>query len=182
MALKSTIRKATLHISDMDRHYYQEHQLTIAQHPSETDERLMVRVLAFALHADEHLEFGKGIGAEGEPALYRQDLSGTLMLIIEIGLPDERRIRQACGRADQVVVITYGRHCTVDLWWRQNKSELSQRKNLTVIQLPAEATQAMAALADRTMHLSCNIEDEQISLMNETVTVIIEPVFLLRKD
>ena len=104
MALKATVHKAHLQIADMDRHYYQDHSLTLAQHPSETDDRLMVRLLAFALNADEHLQFGKGLSDEEEPDAWIADLTGNLDLWIELGQPDEKRIRKACSRAKQVVV------------------------------------------------------------------------------
>src|SRR4051812_23966911 len=107
MAQSSTTYKAELAISDMDRHYYGTHALTIARHPSETEERLMVRLLAFALFADERLQFGKG-SAEDEPDLWRKDLTGDILEWIDLGQPDEQRIRKACGRARQVIVINYG--------------------------------------------------------------------------
>jgi uncharacterized protein YaeQ len=105
MAPKATIVKAELQVTDMDRHYYALHNLTLAQHPSETVERLMVRLLAFALHADERLEFGRGLSDEDEPALWRRDYTGDIEQWIEVGQPDESRIRKACGRAQQVVVV-----------------------------------------------------------------------------
>ena len=88
MAIKSTIFKIDLQITDLDRNYYQTHALTIARHPSETDERMIVRVIAFALHAHASLEFGKGLSAEDEPDLWRRDLTGTIEQWIEVGLPD----------------------------------------------------------------------------------------------
>ena len=180
MALNSTMYKAELTISDMDRHYYHEHHLNLAKHPSETDERLMVRILAFALFADEALLFGKGIGGEDEPALWRKDMTGEIELWIEVGLPDERRIRKGCGKSKHVVVIMYGRNNAAELWWEQNRKELSTRENLSVIQLASEATEALAGLTDRTMKLSCTTEAGQVMMMNETVTVAIEPIFLQR--
>src|SRR5512147_3279852 len=104
MALKSTIFKAELQISDMDRNYYGSHSLTIARHPSETDERMMVRLLAFALHANEGLAFGRGLSTDDEPDLWQRDLTGAIRLWIDVGLPDEKLLRRACGRADEVVV------------------------------------------------------------------------------
>ena len=105
MASNATIYKAALRIADLDRQYFQDHTLTLARHPSETEERLMVRMLAFALHADEALSFGRGIGTEDEPALWQRDATGTIDLWIEIGQPDEKTLRQACGRAKQVIEI-----------------------------------------------------------------------------
>ena len=108
MALKATIFKAAVQIADTDRNYYQTHALTLARHPSETDERMMVRLLAFALHAHESLLFGKGLSADDEPDLCRKDLTGAIQLWIDVGQPDEKRLRKACGRASQVVVYSYG--------------------------------------------------------------------------
>ena len=108
MASNATIFKATMQISDMDRHYYEDHALTLARHPSETDERMMVRLLAFALHAHENLSFGRGLSSEEEPALWQKDLTGAIDLWIEVGQPDEKTIRQACGRAKQVCIYIYG--------------------------------------------------------------------------
>ena len=99
MALSATICKADLNIVDMDRHYYQQHSLTVAQHPSENDERLMIRLLAFALHADEFLSFTKGLSTDDEPDLWQKSLSGEIELWIELGLPSEKRLKKACGRA-----------------------------------------------------------------------------------
>jgi hypothetical protein len=108
MALKSTIFRATLNVSDLDRGYFAEHALTLARHPSETDERMMVRILAFALHGDERLQFGRGISTDDEPALWLKDDSGQIVRWIEVGLPDERLLRRACGKADEVIVLAYG--------------------------------------------------------------------------
>src|SRR5258705_10302215 len=108
MALKSTIFKAELSVADIDRGYYRDHVLTIARHPSETDERMMVRLLAFALHADERLAFGRGLSTEDEPDLWQRDLTGSIEKWIDVGLPDEREVRKACGRARAVYVLAYG--------------------------------------------------------------------------
>ena len=120
MALKASICKAQVQIADMDRGYYADHALTLAQHPSETDERLMLRLIAFALNADPALEFGKGISDEDEPALWKKDATGEIDTWIEIGQPDARRLRKASGRARQVLVYSYGR--ATEVWWRDRKS------------------------------------------------------------
>ncbi len=108
MALKATICKAELHIADMERGYYKDHALTIARHPSETEERMMVRILAFALNADDALGFGAGLSTDDEPDLWRKDLTGNIETWIDVGLPGEKRMRKACGRAEAVVVYSYG--------------------------------------------------------------------------
>jgi uncharacterized protein YaeQ len=174
MALNATTYKAELAISDMDRHYYATHALTLARHPSETEERLMVRLLAFALHADERLQFGKGISSDDEPDLWRKDLTGEILEWIELGNPDEPRIRKACGRARQVVVLNYnGRGA--DIWWEKNQASLARAKNLTVIDIPAPAVAALAALAERTMRLQCMIQDRQVQVFGVDVAVTIDP-------
>jgi uncharacterized protein YaeQ len=169
MALKATIFKANLQIANMDRHYYREHALTIARHPSETDERMMVRLLAFACQASETLAFSKGLSDVDEPDLWQKDLTGAIELWIEIGQPDEKRMLKACGRAAQVVVYCYGN--TSSIWWAQVKGKVERAKNLTVLALPAPTAQALAQLAQRSMQLQCSIEDGQIWLRSNEAAV-----------
>lgn len=173
MAIKATVFKANLQIADMERHYYQDHALTMAQHPSETDERLLVRLLAFALHADEYLEFAQGMTDDEEADLWRRDLTGAIELWIDVGIPDERLIRKACGRANQVIVYCYGGR-TAEMWFTQNKSQFERQKNLTVINLPVESTAALAGLAQRTMTLQCTIQDGQLWLSDGNASVQVE--------
>lgn len=172
MALKATVVKAELQISDMDRHYYATHALTLAQHPSETDERLMVRVLAFALHADERLEFGRGLSSEDEPDLWRRDYTGDIELWIDLGQPDESRIRRACGRARQVVVVTYSGN-GADIWWQKHAATLSRLDNLTVLDIPHRTVEALGTLVQRGMRLNCLIQDGEVQLMGETGDVTV---------
>lgn len=164
MALPSTVFKAHLQVADMDRHYYADHQLTIARHPSETDERMMVRVLAFALHASDTLAFGRGLSSENEPDLQETDLTGAIHHWIDVGLPDEKAIRKASGRADHVHVYAYGR--AADVWWEGNRKGLQRLDTLTVIQLAPDTTRALAGMAERAMQLQCNIQDGDIWLAN----------------
>ena len=175
MSLKATVYKLELQISDMDRHYYQTHKLTLAQHPSETEQRMMVRALAFALHADEALSFARGLSSEDEPDLWRRDLTGEIELWIDVGQPDETRIRRACGRARKVVIYTYSGH-GAEIWWDKNGVSLARNKNLEVINLPGPACQLLAAMAGRSMSLQCLIQEGQVQLMDATTTVEIEPV------
>jgi len=163
MALKATIFKADLQIADMDRGYYHDHALTIARHPSETDERMMVRLLAYALHASEALAFGKGLSTEDEPDLWQRDLTGAIELWIDVGQPDERRIRRACGRARRVVVYAYGGR-GADVWWDQVGGKLERNRNLSVMLVPAAASRTLAQLAQRSMQLHCTIQDQQVWL------------------
>ena len=162
MALKSTIFKAALQVADMDRNYYADHSLTIARHPSETDERMMLRVLAFALHADAALAFGKGISTDDEPDLWRRDLTGAIELWIDVGVPDEKLLRRACGRASEVVVYTYGRGAA--LWWGRSQTALERMPNLRVLGVPVATSLELAKLAQRTMLLQCTIQDGHVWL------------------
>jgi len=181
MALKSTIFKVELQVSDLDRHYYATHALTLARHPSETDERMMVRLLAFALFAHERLEFGRGLSTADEPALWQKDLTGAIELWIEVGLPDERVVRRACGRAHRVVVLCYGGH-GADLWWAQHRDGLERLDTLTVLSLPAATSLALAALAGRGMNLQCTLQDGQAWLTDGSQSVHVAPVRLKESD
>ncbi|NTV10829.1 MAG: YaeQ family protein [Zoogloea sp.] len=163
MALKSTIFKATVQVSDMDRHYYAEHLLTLARHPSETDERMMVRLVAFILNADPALEFGKGLSSDEEPDLWRKDLTGAIEQWIEVGLPDERRLKKACGRAGEVLVYAYGGK-SAEVWWNNNATALRKLSALKVFTLPPETTEALAALAERGMQLQASLQDGELWL------------------
>ena len=173
MAPNATIFKALLHIADVDRHYYDDHTVTLARHPSETDERMMVRLLAFAFHAHETLLFGRGLSAEAEPALWQKDLTGLIELWIEVGLPDEKALRQACGRAQQVCVYSYGGRAA-DQWWKENVAALERLKNLTVMNLSPEGSRALAGLAQRNIELHCTIQDGQLLIGDGTNAVQVE--------
>ncbi len=177
MAIKATIFKANLQIADMERHYYQDHALTLARHPSETDERMMVRLLAFALHAHEYLEFGQGMTNDEEADLWQKDLTGRIELWIDVGIPDEKLIRKACGRADQVVVYCYGGR-VAEMWFTQNSAQFERQKNLTIINLPVESTRELAKLAQRKMDLQCTIQDGQVWLSDGVASVQVERVML----
>ncbi|MGV8941351.1 MAG: YaeQ family protein [Lysobacter sp.] len=174
MAVKATVVKAELQISDMDRHYYATHALTLAQHPSETDARLMVRVLAFALYADERLEFGRGLSNEDEADLWKRDYTGEIELWIDLGHPDESRIKKACGRAQQVVVVNYGGRAS-DIWWDKIGNSLSRLKNLTVIDVPPDAVDALPAIGERGMRLNVLIQDGELQLMGDRGSTAFRP-------
>lgn len=176
MALKSTVHRATLQVSDLDRHYYATHALTLAQHPSETDTRLMVRLLAFGLFADERLEFGRGISSEGEPDLWQRSLTGEIEHWIELGQPDEADVRRACGRSRRVTVVGYsGRG--FGPWWEKNAAALARCQNLGVVELPGAAAEQLAALLARGMDLQCLIEEGEVQLMGEGGSVAVTPVW-----
>lgn len=175
MALKATIYKADLQIADMDRNYYADHSLTLARHPSETDERMMVRLLAFVLYARDGLTFGKGLCVDDEPDLWQKDLTGAIQLWIDVGLPDEKWLRKACNRADEVVLVNYNGRAS-EVWWDQNKNALARMDKLTVLRIGPEDCDALSALANRTMRLQCTVQDGQVMITDGTHTTHIEPV------
>jgi uncharacterized protein YaeQ len=156
----------------MDRNYYETHALTLARHPSETDERMMVRLLAFAIHAHEHLTFTKGLFDVDEPDLWQKDLTGAIQLWIDVGQPDDKKIMKGAGRSERVVVYSYS--ATSHIWWKQLANKVDRAKNLDVINLPSEATEALGKMAQRTMQLQCTIQDSQIWLTDGVETVLIE--------
>jgi len=169
MALKSTIYKAELQVADMDRHYYADHPLTIACHPSETAERMMVRVLAFALNAHELLAFGKGLSDVEEPDLWRRDLTGAVEQWIEVGQPDDRTILKACGKADAMVVYAYG--TSTPQWWKATGPKVERAKNLRVYALDPEAVRALGKLAARNMRLQCTLQEGDIWMRDDADSV-----------
>lgn len=175
MALTAKIFKANIQIADMDRHYYNDHLLTIAQHPSETDERMMVRLLAFALNADERLTFAEGITDTNQADVWIKDYNEQVTLWIMVGLPDEKLIRKAVSKAEQVIIYSYGGR-VADMWF--NKLKLADYKNLKVFNLTSQDTQALAALANRGMKLNFTIQDGEILLANETSNFNVTPQVL----
>jgi uncharacterized protein YaeQ len=179
MALKATIFKVQLQVADMDRNYYADHALTIARHPSETDERMMVRLLAFAMHADKALTIAKGLSADDEPDLWQRDLTDAIEVWIDVGQPDEKRIRRACGRAARVYVYSYSGH-GADIWWSQIGARLERIRNLGVVNLPAGTGPALAKLAGRNMQLQCTIQDGHVWVGGSNDAVQVEPQVLKR--
>ena len=175
MALKSTIYKIDLNIADMDRQYYAQHSLTVAKHPSETDERVMVRLIAFTLFANDMLTFGKGLSDDEEPDLRQKDLTGAIELWIDVGLPTEKDIRKAIGRAKQVAVVLYGGR-VADMWWEQNSKALTKLNHLTVINLPE--TNELANIAERGFEISCTIQDGHILVSHEGGSFEVTPLIL----
>lgn len=174
MAQKSTIYKVELSVSDMDRHYYETHKLTVARHPSETDERLMVRLLAFALNANESLELTKGLSTDDEPDIWQKSLSGELELWVALGQPSEKVVRQSCGKAAKVVIYCYGGR-TAEIWWDKIKSSTTRFDNLRVVNISEQATTDLARLASRSMKLQVNIQDGEVMVSLDDQIVYVTP-------
>jgi uncharacterized protein YaeQ len=167
MALRSTVYKAALQRADIDRGRYDDHALTLALHPSETEERLMVRLLAYALNApaddaEGALQFARGLSDTDEPDLWRHDLGGRLVDWIEVGQPDERRLAKACGRADRVTIYCYA--ASAPIWWSGVAPKASRLANLEVWRLDAAQSKALAELAARSMQLQVTVHDGVVSV------------------
>ena len=176
MALTATIRKAELQISDMDRGYYATHNLTLAQHPSETDERLMVRLLAFALNAGDRLEFGRGLSTDDEPDLWEHDYTGDIAQWIDLGHPDESRIRKACNRSGRVQVINYGGNAS-DIWWQKQSKHLLRFNNLSILDLPSAFVELWSTQIQRAMRWSVLIQDGEVQLINDQMQLDVIPTW-----
>ncbi len=176
MALKATIYKANLQIADIDHSYYADHAMTVARHPSETDERMMVRLLAFAICAHvnggEGLELAKDLWEAGEPALWQRDLTGAIVQWIEVGQPDDKRILKACGKAKQVTVITF--HHASEVWFKPLEGKIVRAQNLRVMQLPAEQSKALAELAARSMQLQFTMQEGGVIASSNDKSVSLE--------
>jgi uncharacterized protein YaeQ len=178
MAIKATIFKATLQIADMDRNVYADHAVTIARHPSETDERMMMRLLALALHVPANtdhgtLEFAKGLWDPDEPDLWHKDLTGQLVHWVEVGQPDDKRLMKACGRAARVTVIAFSG--SAPIWWSGVKNKLTRARNLQAWSIDSAQSQALAELAQRTMQLQVTVQDGAVWVGDGARTVEITP-------
>ncbi|SIQ30436.1 YaeQ family protein [Pseudacidovorax sp. RU35E] len=182
MALKSTIFKANLAVADIDHGYYADHALTLARHPSETDERMMIRLAALALQAhqlqamcggDGQLAFGAGLSDPDEPDVWLRDFTGRTRLWIEVGQPEDKPVSKACGKADQVVVYAFA--SSAEVWWRGIETKLTRPQNLQVWRIPAAASQQLSALAQRSMQLQATVQEGVLMLGDGERSVDIEP-------
>ena len=183
MALKSTIFKANVAIADIDHAYYADHQLTLARHPSETDERMMIRLVALALNAhrlqtecggDGVLAFGAGLSNPEDPDVSLRDFTGQTRLWIEVGQPEDKPLAKACGKSDQVSVYCF--HHAAEVWWRGIETKLTRLQNLSVYRVPTVASLALAALAQRSMQLQATIQEGTLMLGDGSRSVDIEPL------
>lgn len=181
MALKSTIFKLDLNVADLDRQFYADFPLTLARHPSETDERMMLRVLAFALHASETLEFGRGISTDDEPDLWQKDLTGCIETWIELGTPDPDRLRKACSRSRRVILYAYGDRAA-PVWWQKHGPSLARFRHLEVWQIPDSSARALAAMARSGLALQCTLSGGEVWLTGAGEAVTVQPQLLKESD
>lgn len=181
MALGAVVYKAQLSISNLDRGWYGQPVLTIARHPSETEKRLMLRMLAWCVRAGDRLEFGRGLSSEGEPALWEIDDTGAIVDWVELGAPDVRTVRKAAGKSERVLVLAYDADRTGP-WWKSVKGELSKIDKLSVIFIPDAEAEALAAMASRSMKLAVTIQDGVIWVNSDSADVQINPEWLKRES
>ena len=177
MALKSTVYKFDLNVADLDRQVYGDFPLTLARHPSETEARMMLRLLAFALNAAEDLEFGRGISTDDEPDLWRKSLTGEVELWIDLGTPDPERLRKACGRSAEVVLYCYGNRAT-PVWWDKHGDGLKRFEHLRIWQIDDAGGDALAALASAGNAIQCTIEGGEAWVSAGDSSVHVVPVRL----
>ena len=173
MAANATIHKANVNIANMDTHYYAEHSLILAQHPSENDLRLMIRLLAFIFNAKEDLTFCKGIAQDDEPDLWQKNLSGDIELWIDLGQLDEKRIKKACNRSKKVIIYVY-QEGMATTWFKQNKKLLHRFKNLNIIFLNIDGD--IEELCERSMSIQANISDNELNFLNEEKSVLVTEI------
>ncbi|MDM0115291.1 YaeQ family protein [Variovorax sp. J22R133] len=183
MALKSTIFKANLAVADIDNGYYADHQLTLARHPSETDERMMIRLVALALNAhklqsvcdgDGTLSFGAGLSNPDDPDAYLRDFTGRTRVWIEVGQPEEKPLIKACGKADEVLLYCFNH--AAEIWWRGIETKLTRADNLHVFRIPTASSQSLAELAQRSMQLQATIQEGALMLGDGDRSIDIEPI------
>tara|TARA_R110002072_G_scaffold105615_5_gene230941 strand:- start:89 stop:625 length:537 start_codon:yes stop_codon:yes gene_type:complete len=167
MALSSTIFKVQLDLSDLNKNHYNSYKLTLARHPSENDQRMMLRLLAFALFADEQLSFTKGISTVEEPDLWIKNYSGEIELWIDLGLPDEKRIRQAHSSAKKVVIFAYGDR-SLATWRQQLDASIKRFPSLKIFHIADDDLKQLASLADKNMQLHCSIQDDEVFIGNDS--------------
>ncbi len=182
MALKSTIFKADLQLADIDHGCYTDLQLTLARHPTETDERMMLRLAALALNAhqvhdlcggDGRIGFGAGLSSPDEPDVQLLDFTGRTRLWVEVGQPDDKPLAKACSKADAVIVYAYGP--AAEVWWRAIEGKLTRLDRLQVWRIAAADAQALAALAERSMQLQATVQEGQLTLSAAAGSVTLEP-------
>ena len=183
MALKSTIFKVNLQIADIDNSYYADHALTLARHPSETDERMMLRLVALAFQAhqlnsgcggDGTLAFGAGLSDPDEPDVSLVDFTGRMRLWLEVGQPEDKPLLKACGKADEVMLYCFS--SSADIWWKGMENKLSRPKNLHIFRIPAVSSQALIPLAQRSMQLQATVQEGVLMLGDNIRTVDVEPI------
>ncbi len=173
MAIKSTIYKATLQIADIDHSYYADHALTLARHPSETDERMMIRLVALAFEAhklntelagDGNWSFGAGLSDPNEPDVLLRDYTNAIRSWIEVGQPEEKPLSKAASKADAVSVYAFAH--SAPIWWKGIQNKLTRSPKLSVYCIESATSKALEAMAERSMLLQATLQEGALTLSN----------------
>ncbi|MCB8887706.1 YaeQ family protein [Vreelandella malpeensis] len=164
MALSATPYKVDVNLTDLDRNVYETLRFTVARHPSETEERLCARLLAFVLWYSEALAFGRGLSDVDEPALWEKSLDGRVLHWIEVGLPDADRLTWCSRRAERVSLLAYGR---TDIWEAKVLPAVASLKNLHVASLPQAALETVAQDLPRAIEWAIMISDGALFVTDE---------------
>jgi uncharacterized protein YaeQ len=182
MAIKSVIYKVNIGIADIDHGYYADHVLTIAKHPSETDERMMIRLFAFAMQAhqldtmcngDAVIAFGPGLSDAGEPDVYIKDFTDQFQVWIEVGQPDDRAIIKACNKSEKAFVYAY-QHAS-HVWFKGIETKLTRLSNLEIYYIDYELSAQLESMAKRTMQLQATIQEGQVMFSDGDRSIDITP-------
>ena len=163
MALNATMYRFNINLSDLNRSYYDDFAVSVALHPSETIERMAIRLVAYCLHYSSELQFTKGLSTDNEPDIWEKTYSGDILTWIELGLPDSKRLKKACSLSEKAIVYAYGSQA-LDQWWQQTHAERTRLGNLTIMRLDSDAISRFSELIERGMSLSCMIQDDVVNL------------------
>lgn len=159
MALKPTIYKFRISLSDTNRDLYDSTQLTVAQHPSETVERMMARIMAYCVKWQPNLALTKGLSTTDEPDLWVKSLDDQIELWVDIGEPSLDRVKKACRLAKQVDIFSF--NSKSDVWWEQTKNKAHQY-SASFYRFDSQAIEALAQVVARTMDLSVMITGDSL--------------------
>ncbi len=173
MAIGASIYKVNVSLSNLETHYYHDFDLTIAKHPSENESRMMYRLLAFLYSAHEDLEFTRGLSSTDEPELWQKDYSGEIIQWIELGLPESKRIKQACGKSQVVKIFTYHKNKSEE-WVKKMKGDFQSHKKLPVYHLDVVENGPLEKLVEKSMKLSCIIEEQYMYIGNDQERIGVE--------
>jgi len=174
MAIGASIYKVNLNLSNFNTHYYHDFNLTMAKHPSENEARMMFRLAAFCYCAHEDLEFTKGLSTQDEPELWQKDLTGDILHWIELGQPDEKRIKQAAGKSRKVSIFTTNPNSALE-WESKIKKKVSSDK-VNIYHLDVTDNGPIDRFVEKSMILSCTLEDNLMHLSNDRERIGIQVI------
>ncbi len=168
MARKAAIHRAQIELSHVDRGVYGEIRVTVARHPSETSERMLARLLAFALRHEEGLEFGRGVSTPEEPDAWSRDPDGRIRQWIEVGQPDAQRLVKAARQSERATLFAFG--SGVERWRRAQLEGRPLPPNLHVARIDDAFLDALASSLDRTLRWTLTVSEGALFLAQDGAT------------